>query len=375
MNSSKNEKNLDILALSFTNRCNLSCTHCGYDNLNRNKQDELSVDFFESILLEGKELGVKVVNITGGEIFIRSDCEKLIRKACELGFCVTLESNGTLLTDKHIDFLQEVSSSIRIAISLDGVSSDVHDSIRGNGTFDKTKKVLEKLSKKSIPSRINTVMQKGNLSQVMSIAKYAVNDLGVGFRLLPFILEYGKGACACKTSGISYLEIKQILESEFYPFIRKNNYQKNISIGLNIALVPLDIENHLICPWGNSMIGIGPTGIASLCHVSNNNSPFVFGDLKQTSLKKIWLESEKLNDLQSFNPNALQGICGNCLARSVCRGGCRLNTFSVYGDFLAPNPQCQSVYDFGYFPNYAIDNPEKNSSYKQATLSKPLFGL
>ena len=160
MFSSIVESGLDILALSFTNRCNLNCTHCGYDNLNRNEQDEMPVDFFERILVEGKALGVSAVNITGGEIFIRPECETLIRKACDLGFYITLESNGTLLTDRHIDFLREHSNSIRIAISLDGMTADIHDAIRGNGAFDKTKKVVEKLSRNSIPSRINTVMQK-----------------------------------------------------------------------------------------------------------------------------------------------------------------------------------------------------------------------
>ncbi|NCA93830.1 MAG: radical SAM protein [Sphingobacteriia bacterium] len=357
------EKKLDILALSFTNRCNLSCTHCGYDNLNRNQKDEVGVDFFEGLLAEGKKMGVTGVNITGGEIFIRPDCEQLIQSACEMGFYVTLESNGTLIKDRQLDFLKSLGDSIRVAISLDGLTSEVHDSIRGLGAFDKTKRVVEKLSKLSIPARINTVMQKSNLTQIMSIAEYAVDELGIGFRLLPFILEYGKGACACKTSGVPYNEMKKVLEDGFYPFIRKRNHPQNITVGLNMALVPMDIEGHLICPWGKSMLGVGPTGIASLCHVSNNNDMFVFGDLKEISLEKVWLESKKLEKFRTFDPDTLKGICGNCLARTVCRGGCRLNAFSAYGDFLAPDSQCQLVYDLGFFPEYAVEESEKITSY------------
>ncbi len=355
--------NLDILALSFTNRCNLSCTHCGYDNLNRSQKNEIGIDFFERVLAEGKKMGVSGVNITGGEIFIRSDCEQLIQLACEMGFYVTLESNGTLIGDSQLDFLKSLGKSIRIAISLDGMTADTHDSIRGLGAFEKTRSVLEKMSQMSIPARINTVMQKSNLTQIMSIAKYAVDELGIGFRLIPFILEYGKGISASKTSGVPYDEMRKVLEDGFYPFIRERNHPQNITVGLNMALVPIDIEGHLICPWGKSMLGVGPTGIASLCHVSNNNDMFVFGDLKETSLEKVWLENEKLEKFRSFDPDSLKGICGNCLARSVCRGGCRLNAFSAYGDFLAPDSQCQLVYDLGFFPEHAVEESENISSY------------
>ena len=363
MNQDCEASQLDIIAISFTNRCNLSCTHCGYDHLNRNEEDELGVDFFERILAEGKAIGASAVNITGGEIFIRSDCEELIAKACELGFYVTLESNGTLLKNRHLDFLQDLGSRIRIAISLDGLSETVHDSIRGQNAFARTMPVLRKIAEKGIPARINTVMQKSNLNEIMPIAKFAVDNLGIGFRLLPFILEYGKGACACKTSGVSYETMRGVLEKDFFPFIRERGHPQNITVGLNIALVPIDIEGHLICPWGRSMIGVGPTGIASLCHVSNNHEAFVFGDLQKQNLCEVWQKNKEPENFRSFDPDLLQGICGNCLARSVCRGGCRLNAFSVYKSFFAPDSQCQSVYDLGYFPEYALEDPKKDSSY------------
>jgi radical SAM protein with 4Fe4S-binding SPASM domain len=354
---------LKIIALSFTNRCNLSCIHCGYDDLNRSRSQELPAEFFIKILTEGQRLGANNVNITGGEIFLRDDCLDLVEAAVGLGYFVTLESNGTLITDNHLSRLKLLGDKIRLAVSLDGFTKDVHEGVRGEGTFVKTMEVLEKLSQAKIPARINTVLQNSNLKQIPDIAEMAVDRMGLGFRLLPFILEYGKGACACNSIGVEYAAIKKLLGSFFYPFLRERKSEK-ITLGLNIALVPTDIQGYLICPWGQSMIGIGPTGIASLCHVSNNNPQFVFGDLKKETLADIWLKNAKLQEFRDFNPDILQGVCGNCLARSVCRGGCRLNAMSKYQHSLAPDSQCQIVYELGKFPKFILEDSKKDCHYK-----------
>jgi len=353
---------LEIVAIAFTNRCNLSCSHCGYDFLNRDKRQELPASFFVKVIKDAHDLGAKGVNITGGEIFLRKDCFELIGAAVDLGYFVTLESNGTLMTDADVKKLKAFGNKIRIAISLDGISREIHEGVRGIGTFDRTMTLLRALSEEGVPARINTVLQSGNMSEVQAIARFAVEELRIGFRLLPFILEYGKGACACKTDGVSYENIEMLTEGFLYPFMREHP-SDYITVGLNMALVPLDIEGHLACPWGKSMIGIGPSGIASLCHVSNNNEQFTFGDLKTEALADIWGQNDRLMEFRNFNVDTLKGVCGNCLARRVCRGGCRLNAFSSYRDFLAPDSQCQVVYNMGKFPAYALEDPERDCKF------------
>lgn len=59
----------------------------------------------------------------------------------------------------------------------------------------------------------------------------------------------------------------------------------------------------------------------------------------------------------------LKGICGNCVARDLCKGGCRVHAIAKYEDFFAPDPQCQVVYNLGFFPDYAIENAEVNCEY------------
>lgn len=35
------------------------------------------------------------------------------------------------------------------------------------------------------------------------------------------------------------------------------------------------------------------------------------------------------------------------------------------GDFYAPDPDCQKVYDIGMFPEYALDDVEKVCNYEK----------
>jgi len=352
-----------VIALNLTNRCNLRCPHCGRRKHDGEIANEMSTPFFLDILAQAYKMGSRSVNITGGEIFCRSDIIQLIEGAVGLGYSVTLESNGTLIDKDQIKCLSAMSIPIRISISLDGFSDQVHDFVRGNGNFQKTLETLHLLKSFRVPTRVITVLNKRNIEQIPEMALKLVDEMGIGFRLLPTIMELGRGVYACNDIGVSYYDAKLFLDNFFFDFMLGRGAKK-VCIGLNVALVPLDIDGHQLCPWGKDMIGINPSGVASICHVSEGNDCFTFGDLNTQSFEQIWEQSENLNRLRYMDPNSLKGVCGNCLAKSLCRGGCRVHAMSKYHDFLAPDPQCQTVYNLGMFPEYALEDSLLDCRYK-----------
>lgn len=354
---------LKVIAITFTNICNLSCIHCGRD-ANSTSEPEKKAAFFLKALEEGRTLGAEQVNITGGEIFCRSDCFDLIQGAIDLGYFVSIESNGTLITQQSIDRLSAYGSQVRISISVDGVTAEVHDAIRGAGTFDITMATILALQKANVPTRIITVLHRQNINQIPAMVKYFVDDLGLGFRLLPNIMEYGKGVYACNTYGVEFDEAMALLNDFYFDYMKKKE-SDTVSLEINVALAPMDFEDCCLCPWGKSMVGIGPTGVVSLCHVSYKDERFVFGSLETNSLTEIWAKSDTLNSFRNMNPNDLKGVCGNCLAREICRGGCRLHAISKYDDFFAPDPYCQTAYNLGKFPEYALEIDNKDCSFEK----------
>ena len=198
------------------------------------------------------------------------------------------------------------------------------------------------------------------------MAKTIHEELGLGFRLLPNIIEYGEGVTANEKKKKSYPKIKKLMDDFYYDFLRKHAEDENLTIELNMAIIPIDIYRHSFCPWGKAMLGIGYSGNVALCHVASDNDMFIFDNVKNNKISDIWKYNKKLLKFVNENPDDLKGVCGNCLARSLCRGGCRLHAMSKYlGDFYAPDPDCQKVYDIGMFPEYALDDVEKVCNYEK----------
>ena len=357
---------LEVLAVLLTNRCNLKCVYCGR---NENKDNscanlELTADEWINIFKDAMSVGLKKVNMTGGEIFCRKDVIEIIERTIKLGLDVSIETNGTIITEEQIKYLSKFKKHFSMSISLDGIEEKTNDLTRGKGSFAKTFKTINTIRKYNIPLRIITVLSKNNYDEIPKLATEIHEKLGLGFRLLPNIIEYGKGVEANETEAVSYDKIQKLMDEFYYDFLRKHSKDKNLSLELNTAIIPIDIYQHSLCPWGKGMLGIGYSGDVALCHVGSDNSMFIFDNVRKEAISKIWLENEKLKKFKELEVNKLKGICGNCLARSLCRGGCRLHSMMKYnGDFYAPDPECQNVYNLGKFPKYAMEDENKDCSY------------
>lgn len=360
------KKKLEILSVLLTNRCNLKCVYCGRNENKDNlcAKQELTADEWINIFKDAMSVGLKKVNMTGGEIFCRQDVLEIIERTIELGLDVSVETNGTIITEEQIKYLSNFKEHLSMSISLDGIKQETNDLTRGNGSFDRALKTINIIKSYGIPLRIITVLSKNNYNEIPELATIIHEKMGLGFRLLPNIIEYGKGIEANETESVSYNQIEELMNSFYYDFLRKHKEDKNISIELNTAIIPIDIYNHSLCSWGMGMLGIGYSGKVALCHVGSDNDMFIFDNVKENSISKIWNENEKLKKYKEFDVNKLKGICGNCLARSLCRGGCRLHAMMKYnGDFYAPDPECQNVYNLGKFPDHAIEDENKDCSY------------
>lgn len=111
------------------NVCNLHCTHC-YWWLNRKENEELTVEQWKNVIDEKfKKNHVFIITLVGGEPTMRPDVIELFIKEFPKRICIV--SNGTLPLKKY-------DNLYFYWISIDG-TKDIHDKIRGNGAWDKTR--------------------------------------------------------------------------------------------------------------------------------------------------------------------------------------------------------------------------------------------
>lgn len=112
------------------NVCNLHCEHC-YWWLNRKENEELTVEQWKKIIDEKfKKKHVFIVTLVGGEPMMRPDVVKLFVKEFPKRACVVTNGTYPIPHLKNIYFYW---------ISVDG-SRQIHNEIRGNGAWEKTRK-------------------------------------------------------------------------------------------------------------------------------------------------------------------------------------------------------------------------------------------
>jgi radical SAM protein with 4Fe4S-binding SPASM domain len=114
----------------------LRCTaHCPTCHLRRTlhdrvrKQRLLTLQEWQNALGEARRLGVRNLDISGGEPTLYRDLPALVRLAKQYGFIVQLNSNGSLMSDSMIHTLVEAGLD-RVMISLYSHDADIHDSLR-----------------------------------------------------------------------------------------------------------------------------------------------------------------------------------------------------------------------------------------------------
>ena len=125
----------------------------------------LSLETIDSIIRQGKELGVYMYIYTGGEPLVRK--ADLI-KICEMHpDCEFLSfTNGTLIDDNFCKEMLRVKNFVP-AISLEGFE-DANDGRRGDGSYAKVKHAMDLLKNSRLPFGISTCYTSRNYQDISS---------------------------------------------------------------------------------------------------------------------------------------------------------------------------------------------------------------
>ena len=151
------------ILLDPTSACNLHCTGCWAAEYG-NKLN-LSFDEIDSIICQGKELGVYMYIYTGGEPLVRKkDLIALCEKHSDCQFLSF--TNATLIDEEFAEEMLRVKNFIP-AISVEGFE-EATDGRRGNGTYQKVVKAMGILKEKHLPFGLSCCYTSQNLDSISS---------------------------------------------------------------------------------------------------------------------------------------------------------------------------------------------------------------
>ncbi len=319
------QRGLKCAIWELTLACNLRCSHCG-SSAGLARQKELSKDECINLCEQLAGMGCEVVALMGGEPFLREDCFQIASSARQLGMKVNFVSNG-MVVDRFIKDIVRVDPQV-VGISLDGMKEN-HESIRGDGTWDKAISALDMLGSNGVQTTVITTVSK------------------VNFRDLPGLkdLILGKGANWQIQIAMPFGNFRRDLtlsREEFYAtalFIAKQRLKNRFE---DLPVVGAHCYGYFSrvlpgCSWAGCTAGMSTIGITSdggiVGCLSMGNDRFLEGNIRQTPLKGIW------DDPRSFAYNrdpakmVLGPNCVRCPNGSKCGGGCNSVSQTMTGQF------------------------------------------
>jgi AdoMet-dependent heme synthase len=129
--------------------CNLRCRHCFISCAPDNHSYWfMSRRQVRRALDEAAGLGVKEYYFTGGEPFMNREMEGILADTLAVGPATVL-TNATVLPDRRVRALAELAEAsiytLELRVSLDGVTREMNDRIRGEGAWDRCMEGIRRL--------------------------------------------------------------------------------------------------------------------------------------------------------------------------------------------------------------------------------------
>lgn len=142
-------------------------------------REELDTEEIFRILDELQEAGCVELTLTGGEPLARPDFIAIYERAYQLGFLITVFTNGTLITRKIIDSWTKAPPR-RVEISLHGITAETFDRVtQVPGSFERCLEWIRVLIVQKIPLVLKTVALTLNRDEILKI-KHVAESLGQG---------------------------------------------------------------------------------------------------------------------------------------------------------------------------------------------------
>jgi MoaA/NifB/PqqE/SkfB family radical SAM enzyme len=178
-----------FISYNLTNECNEACPMC---SVRQRGGDVLSLAELERIFAELRRSGFRVVELSGGEPFLRSDIAEVFALLDRLDLLSTMTTNGTLLTKTSIEQLRNVRGLLQLAISLDSLDPETYARVRGRDLLPAVLHSVDLVAGAGlqIPFKLNMTMNSLNYHETLEILSHA-RERGGYLSVFPVCLGTG----------------------------------------------------------------------------------------------------------------------------------------------------------------------------------------
>jgi len=336
-----------------TERCNFNCTYCYLPEDMRREgkimtKEEISTSllhlrdfFYEDIGIKGTK---PQIIFHGSEPLLAKDAIFSAIEEYRDDFLFGIQTNGTLLEDKDIDFIRE--HNVGIGVSLDAPRKEVSDKIRknwaGEGAFSKIVDVIDKLSSYPGFNVISTVT-KINVAYLPEMIDFC-DEHNVHMIMLNPVRCTQKGGQQLKPDDeeLSHYFLKAL--DRIYEIYREKGKKIIVTNFTNImAAICGPTTRRLMCDispcgGGRCFFAMSAHGNIFPCSEFIGFPEFSGGNIFKNkisdALSSIPFKKVTGRKVENIDP------CRRCAIRHFCGAPCPAEVYSFYGEINSPSPYC-----------------------------------
>ncbi len=338
---------IKAMCLHVAHDCNLRCAYCfastgnfgGARQLMDFETAKAAIDFLIKNSGERKNLEV---DFFGGEPLMNFDVVKRIiyyartlEKKFNKNFRFTVTTNGTLLDDSIIDFINNEMSNV--VLSLDGKKT-VNDKIRKmadgkSSSYDaampKFKKLVKNRTKTFKDYYIRGTFTNKNLNFVDDVLHFYENGFDQ-ISVEPVVSSLEKDYALRHEHLPKIFEQYEILAKKIIQMKQNSSKINFFHFMIDLNQGPCIIKRLRGCGCGTEYLAVDPVGEIYPCHQFVGNEKFkmgnVFSGINNQNLVNLFSKANLINKKE----------CQNCWAKFFCSGGCNANNFNFEGSVFIP---------------------------------------
>jgi radical SAM protein with 4Fe4S-binding SPASM domain len=332
------------IQIEITGRCNMRCQHC---RASKEVSEDMPIDQIIKVIRFARQFSpnYKEIVVSGGEPLMHHDFSDVLSAVRQSGGeFVTLTTNGSLITEKHLELIRSLGfKRFILSVSLDSLDPLAHDEFRNfSGAHRRALEAIKIIVNAGIPeimASVRTTLRPGQIDEMEAIVDF-IHSLGCQRSSLSPIHPAGR-SIGRPDLWMSKEQKKKFIENIYRLKEKYENFQVSTNDPLKCLLRGYhDVggDGELVfdgCAAAAVTFNVSADGTMTPCALLNIPMMNVF-DLTIEEITERYKSNEIVKNMLDMN---LQGKCGVCEKKYQC-GGCRARAYIRNGHYLEEDPDC-----------------------------------